>query len=335
MKSLATYAAALITGIILIIPAFISCDKGNLPPVAKLVAFPAAGDTTVLFDFTAEGSTDDRNYPIGLVFRWDFDGDGVWDTEYSKTNAIAHKYRVSGKYEVKVDVKDIDGLTSIASDSIEVYAYNQDIDTLTDPRDGNRYRIVKIKDRWWMAENLRYGTEIPTDREQTDNDTVEFYRKHTSKLYDTVGGVYQWYESMNYNRTNPKGICPDGWHLPTQTEWESLFNLELQAIGGFYHDLYSVQYYRKNGPSNLNLDLNNEASTDEEGTFFWNWLFWGGFWSSDSRWITDPPYFVYYPYECFFNSTHLELNVCCWVNGLSSKVTPLMGYLSVRCIKDN
>ena len=85
MKSLATYAAALITGIILIIPAFISCDKGNLPPVAKLVAFPAAGDTTVLFDFTAEGSTDDRNYPIGLVFRWDFDGDGVWDESIEPT----------------------------------------------------------------------------------------------------------------------------------------------------------------------------------------------------------------------------------------------------------
>jgi uncharacterized protein (TIGR02145 family) len=139
---------------------------------------------------------------------------------------------------------------------------------------------------------------------------------------------------MNYNRTDPKGICPDGWHIPTETEWESLFNPRMQGIGGYYRDLYSLQYYRKDGPSNLNLDLNNSATTDEEGTFFWQWLNWGGFWSSDSRWITDPQYFVYYPVECDFNSIHLYLNVGCWVNGLTAPVTPLMAYLSVRCIKD-
>jgi uncharacterized protein (TIGR02145 family) len=327
-----------LSALIIIIVAFISCDKGNLPPVAKLVAFPAAGDTTVLFDFSAEGSADDRNYPIGLVFRWDFNGDGIWDTEYSKTNAIAHKYRVSGKYEVKVDVKDIDGLTSIATDSIEVYAYNQDIDTLTDPRDGNRYRIVKIKDRWWMAENLRYGTEIPTDREQTDNDTVEFYRNPYSKYkyVDSIGGVYLWYESMNYRRENPQGICPDGWHIPAKTEWESLFTGGKQGIGGYYYyDLYSVQYYRENGPSNLNLDLSNEAERWKDGFFAWSYQFGGGFWSSDSRYITDPPYFVYYPYECYFNSLTLHISVGCWVNLPSNDHTPLTSYLSVRCIKDN
>ena len=337
MKAVTRFALIRVTGFILIILSFISCDKANLPPVAKLVAFPAAGDTSVLFDFDAEGTTDDKNYVIGLVFRWDFDGDGVWDTDYSKTNGIAHKYKVSGKYNVTVAVKDIDGLTAIATDSIEVYAYNMDIDTLVDPRDGNRYRIVKIKERWWMAENLRYGIEIPTNQEQTDNNTVEFYRNPYSKYkyIDTVGGVYLWYESMNYRRDVPQGICPEGWHIPTKPEWESLFNPDKQGIGGYYYDLYSVQYYRENGPSNLNLDLNNEAERWKDGFFKWSFQSDGGFWSSDSRWITDPPYYVYYPYECLFYSTYLHIVVGCQINSSTSPSTPLTTYMSVRCIKDS
>ncbi len=53
-------------GFIAIILALISCDKGNLPPVAKMTAFPPFGDTSILFDFNAEGTTDDKNYPIGF-----------------------------------------------------------------------------------------------------------------------------------------------------------------------------------------------------------------------------------------------------------------------------
>lgn len=82
-----------------------------------------------------------------MQYRWDFDGDGLWDTEYSKVNAIAYKYKLSGRFNARVEVKDIDGLTAIATDSVEVYGRNYDIDTLVDNRDGNRFRIVKIGGR--------------------------------------------------------------------------------------------------------------------------------------------------------------------------------------------
>jgi hypothetical protein len=45
-------------------------------------------------------------------------------------------------------------------------------------------------------------------------------------------------------------------------------------ITGFYYDLYSLQYYRKDGPSNLNLDLNNAAERWDDGSFLWGFLKW-------------------------------------------------------------
>ncbi|MCX6224465.1 MAG: PKD domain-containing protein, partial [Bacteroidia bacterium] len=205
-------------------------------------------------------SEDDRDYPLGLMYRWDFDGDREWDTEFARNKSVAQRYKQPGTYSVAVQVKDLDGLASIAEDSIEVFGENRDIDTLIDSRDGNNYRIVKILDRWWMAENLRYGVEIPANRKQTDNDTVEMYREHHGNSKDSVVGVYSWFEAMNYRVKDPKGICPDQWHLPIQKEWEGLFTP--------YPPLYSVQYYGKDGLSKLNLDLNNGGKI-LNGSFLW------------------------------------------------------------------
>jgi len=191
MKSIASFSGLGATGWVLISLLFSSCDSKDLPPVARLQVFPSIGDSSLFFEFMADESEDDRSYQLALQYRWDFEGDGVWDTEFSGNSAIANKYDQPGQYAAAVEVKDVDGLSSIAKDSIIVFGENLDIDTLNDSRDGNRYRIVKIDNRWWMAENLRYGTVIPTGREQTDNDTVEMYRLAQSDLLDTVGGLYR------------------------------------------------------------------------------------------------------------------------------------------------
>jgi uncharacterized protein (TIGR02145 family) len=216
-------------------------------------------------------------------------------------------------------VKDLDGLSSTAKDSVTVFGENLDIDTLYDSRDGNRYRIIKIDNRWWMAENLRYGMVIPTDREQTDNDTVEMYRILQSELWDTVGGIYRWLESMKYRVNDPKGICPDGWHLPTRQEWEELF--------APYPFLYSLHYYGKEGLSKLNLDLNN-GGTRTDGLFIERFIHqpWAsGFWSSSHKMEEQK----YLPYFCSFSNEDQTL-----AHGYLGN-PELTRYYSVRCIKDN
>ncbi len=99
-------------------------------------------------------------------------------------------------------------------------------DNLIDTRDGQSYATVEINGQCWMAENLNYGTMISTGSYQYNNGTIEKYCLNNSSTFcDNLGGLYQWNEMMNYNNTpGGQGICPDGWHVPTDAEWFALEN---------------------------------------------------------------------------------------------------------------
>jgi len=75
-----------------------------------------------------------------------------------------------------------------------------------------------------MAENLNIGTRIDGSGNQTDNSTIEKYCYNNSTTNcDTYGGLYQWDEMMQYVTTEgTQGICPAGWHLPTDAEYKTL-----------------------------------------------------------------------------------------------------------------
>jgi uncharacterized protein (TIGR02145 family) len=84
---------------------------------------------------------------------------------------------------------------------------------LIDTRDGQSYNTVQIGTQCWMAENLNIGTWISDTVAMTDNDIIEKYS----------GGLYQWHEMMQYSNTpGVQGICPAGWHVPTDPEWCTL-----------------------------------------------------------------------------------------------------------------
>jgi uncharacterized protein (TIGR02145 family) len=100
----------------------------------------------------------------------------------------------------------------------------------TDPRDKQEYQTVQIGDQCWFAENLNVGTKINASLNQTDNDVIEKYcYENVPANCGEFGGLYQWDEMMAYDTLeNTKGICPEGWHLPNQAEWQML----LEAFGG-------------------------------------------------------------------------------------------------------
>jgi len=99
-------------------------------------------------------------------------------------------------------------------------------DVLTDTRDGQTYNTVDINGQCWMAENLNYGTMISTGNYQNNNGTPEKYCLNNSTSFcNELGGLYMWNELMDYNPTpGGQGICPDGWHVPTDAEWFALEN---------------------------------------------------------------------------------------------------------------
>ena len=105
------------------------------------------------------------------------------------------------------------------------YMYKVDFDsTMTDPRDGQVYKTVIIGTQTWMAENLNYGTRINGVLNQTDNGVTEKYCYDDNPLNcEQYGGLYQWDEAMQYVTTEgTQGVCPDGWHIPTDNEWITL-----------------------------------------------------------------------------------------------------------------
>ncbi len=103
--------------------------------------------------------------------------------------------------------------------------YNND-GTASDPiiYGGQTYQTVIIGDQIWMAENLNIGIMIDSLGNQLNNGTIEKYCYRNSMANcDTYGGLYQWDEMMQYVIIEgTQGICPSGWHIPTDDEWATL-----------------------------------------------------------------------------------------------------------------
>jgi uncharacterized protein (TIGR02145 family) len=99
-------------------------------------------------------------------------------------------------------------------------------DALIDSRDGQSYNTILIDDQCWMKENLNIGTMVSGSHTQTDNGIIEKYcYDNNTDNCETFGGLYQWDEMMQYaSASGAQGICPAGWHIPTDAEWCALEN---------------------------------------------------------------------------------------------------------------
>ena len=102
---------------------------------------------------------------------------------------------------------------------------------------GQIYSTVQIGQQCWFKENLNIGIQINDNLDQTDNGVIEKYCYNNLETNCNVyGGLYQWNEVMDYVTTDEaQGICPDGWHLPSNNEWTALSNYlgSVFVVGGF------------------------------------------------------------------------------------------------------
>ncbi len=90
---------------------------------------------------------------------------------------------------------------------------------------GQTYHTVKIGEQCWMKENLNIGVRIPKNQNMVEDDlTVEKYcYDDNEENCSKYGGLYQWDEMMGYStQEGAQGICPEGWHIPTDNEWKML-----------------------------------------------------------------------------------------------------------------
>ncbi len=111
-----------------------------------------------------------------------------------------------------------------SSSSIEMSSSVIQSGVFTDGRDGQLYNWQTIGIQIWMAENLNYDTLDGTNTWCPNNKPTdcEIY----GRLYDwtTTMSIDSMYNTIRYpgSRTGVAGICPDGWHLPSYSDWEQL-----------------------------------------------------------------------------------------------------------------
>lgn len=110
-------------------------------------------------------------------------------------------------------------------------------DTVTDV-DGNTYKTVIIGDQVWMGENLKAvhyadGEAIPCVESNKAWDTLSAQQKvycyydNNDENENIYGALYTWAAATN-DQNSPdspsgiQGVCPDGWHMPSDEEWKQL-----------------------------------------------------------------------------------------------------------------
>lgn len=150
-------------------------------------------------------------------------------------------------------------------------------DDWTDIRDGKIYHTIQAGTQCWLAENLNFGTRIGSSQLQADNCVVEKYCYNNDPLncngvaggQTGFGGLYQWDELMRYDNTPAsQGICPPGWHVPTESEWTVLLNFYggNSLAGKPLQDLVAPGFHALPGGV---LYLNNTWSFKGLATLFW------------------------------------------------------------------
>ncbi len=172
----------------------------NAQPTAFFTLTPSEGLISTVFTFDASASSDDYDPSSSLQVRWDFEGDGIWDTDWDTNKVQNHQYTTGGSYIAKLEVKDTEGLTS----QITTFVYvNEGCAGETHiSYGGQTYEITEIGAQCWMAENLNYETDD------------SWWYDNSSANGDTYGRLYTWEAALT--------ACPTGWHLPSDEEWKTM-----------------------------------------------------------------------------------------------------------------
>lgn len=161
----------------------------------------------------------------GLTTTWDYDGQKQSEVGYQ--NSIQ-----SGPYRTWYDngQQQIEGIYEEGKRKGGWKYWTKDGEerqtgTVTDI-DGNSYLTIGIGGKWWMAENLkvthyRNGDAIPN---VTDDNAWSELNTGAYCSYDndaanaqTYGYLYNWY-TVN----NSSSLAPEGWHVPSDAEWQTL-----------------------------------------------------------------------------------------------------------------
>jgi uncharacterized protein (TIGR02145 family) len=186
--------------------------------------------------------------------------------------------------------------------------------------EGNVYKTVTIGTQVWMAENLKTtkyndGTAIPMAVGVLPSTAAYFYYDNDISNKDIYGALYNWYA------VNTAKLCPTGWHVPNNAEWQILTDY----LGGFY---VAGGKMKEEGFSHWlapNTGATNESGFTAlpGGWAIHSYMGESAYFSSSSEYETNNSWSYYL--NLFYNSS---------AGGIGGATFKEYGY-SVRCLKNN
>ena len=257
--------------------------------------------------------------------------------ELLKTISTPHTMTLkSGFYDITGEIEDDSYLgwkVEIPSvDTTILLTYVADIDNYV-------YKTIQIGAQWWMAENLRTtryadGTLISGVYNYEDEDSNAH---NYGRLY-TWDAVMNGTGSSNSNPSGVQGVCPEGWHVPSNAEWQQLemyFGMtedEVDEIGWREHYIAGKLKSTRTEPDpHPSWKEPNIEATNESGFS----ALPGGYRS------TEEDFFLIWKFGYWWSSTESFKDIRAWYRGLDYNFAGLLRYntgkqsgLSVRCVKD-
>lgn len=204
--------------------------------------------------------------------------------------------------------------------------------TFTDIRDGQIYQWVLLNGMKWMTHNLAYKPQ------QADGyQNYEYFRLSTDEPgYVTLnnnnqnlgkyGYLYNWKGAMNFDDptdttiTQKQGVCPCGWRVPTEADWQKLTPLNNNIPALMHHSTWNI-------PGKENDWLNASGFS----------LLPGGFYNMQ----TSPPGFQTNAYQFWLAKSNRNTSTQTgntWLtaqNRFFGNSNSAFGYASVRCVKNS
>jgi uncharacterized protein (TIGR02145 family) len=218
--------------------------------------------------------------------------------------------------------------------------FGDGVGTVTDI-DGNVYQTIVIGDQEWMTENLKVthysnGDPIPHlpgdyEWQDTSEGAYCYYENETSNA-ETYGNLYNWFAV-----TDPRGIAPEGWHVPTD---EEIMQLEM-SLGMTWEEAHDEFRRGTNEGSKLagNADLWTDGNLENDPEFGSSGfeLLPGGLRSGNNS-----GFFYLNTDGGFWSTTEsTEDNSMAWYRSLYYEETDVYRYfyfkrmgISVRCVRD-
>jgi uncharacterized protein (TIGR02145 family) len=201
--------------------------------------------------------------------------------------------------------------------------------------EGQVYNTIQVFSQCWLKENLNAGIMINSFCDMHNNDVIEKYCYNNKEdSCSKYGGLYQWSEMMNYNTTQGlQGICPPGWHIPSDEEWKILEGAA-DSHYGIGDTIWDNQDFR-GFDAGMNLKSVTGWNANGNGTDLYGFAgLPGGYRFNDGFFLAGGDYGIWWSSSevCSYNAYFRNLS--CYNPGITRDSFNKEDGFSIRCLKN-